>query len=78
MREVDGYILCDDIKDKELRVLNRATIMANIIEDNLYEDSGKLTDQGKHLLFKYKDMIEDDYNEVYPLLSKLTKERGLR
>ena len=34
---IHGYPLFFDVEDKELRAHNQATILANIIEDNMYE-----------------------------------------
>ena len=75
---VEGYQLFHNIKDKELQRLNRATVLANIIEDNLYKE-GVVTQGGMYLSLKYWDAIPEgeERDAIYKLVRKEVDKRGL-
>jgi len=76
MHEYEGYPLFKDVEDRELRVRNMATTMANIYEDSAVK--GRINAKAMSLLAGYlKNVSKEDRRETYSLFSQLLKTRGL-
>lgn len=82
--EIKGYSLFNDIEDTELRIRNRAVVMANIFEDNLDGDAKvdavTIKGDGAVLLLQYVKNIPEE--EMVPTWDKfksiMTEERGFK
>lgn len=71
------YDTFKSIKDEGLRTGNRATIMANIYEDNAIGDG--ISNKGAVLLFGYFKQIPDDERKVvFTRFKEKMKERGFK
>jgi len=53
-----GFALFSDVMDKEVRIRNRATVLANISQDNMREN--KLSPKGVSLVLGYFSSIPED------------------
>jgi len=77
---IKGYSLFNDIEDTELRVRNRAVVMANIFDDNLDEKATTPTIKGAGaaLLLSYFSKIPaEDMQAVWDKFKNImTTERG--
>ena len=73
-----GYSIFNDVKDEELRNLNRGTVMANIFEDHPREEELETTTQkGAFLIFGYMNSIPKEEREaVCTQFTRVMKERG--
>lgn len=78
VQSINGYPLFNDVEDKELQIRNRATILANIIEDNLYDDTGVVTQAGMMYSLGYWDCIPEEEREaIYKILKEEVLARNL-
>lgn len=78
MGDVMGYSLCNDVEDSDKKMQMRATIMTNIIEDNIHKKSGKITEEGRFAVLAYEDAIPDEERDGIKLLVKrFCTQRGL-
>lgn len=75
---VKGYSLCLDVEDKDIRIHNRANIMANIFEDNkLKEASSNTSGRGMYLLTQYMEGIpKEERAEALSSFYRVMKQRG--
>lgn len=74
-----SYHLFDDVEDRDLRVKNRATVLLNIMEDNLQTSKGGkiVSDKGARLIFGYFSQIHPaERADVMDTLQKNLAERG--
>lgn len=63
--KVHGYSLFNEIEDRPIQTHNRAIVLANIVEDNLYPD-GRVTQGGMTYSLEYMDALpKEDYADVY-------------
>ena len=78
VNSIQGYPLFNDTEDKHTQRQNRAVILANIIEDNLYDDTGVVTQTGMLYSLQYWDQIPDEEKKViYEMLKREVSGRGL-
>ena len=78
INSIQGYPLFNDVEDKHTQRQNRAVILANIIEDNLQDESGVVTQTGMLYSLQYWDEIPDEEKKVvYEMLKREVSGRGL-
>lgn len=76
--EISGYSLFNTLKDKELQRNNRTQAIVNIIEDNIVEGDGMISEQGAYLVMLYwRCLEEEDRNSIMPRVKKVLIERKL-
>jgi len=77
--DIDGYPLFTEVLDDGLRQQNRATTLANIMEDCLHPE-GSITEQGRYICEMYWDYVKEtkttDLTPIYSLLEKEVAARG--
>jgi len=73
-----GYALFSDVEDRDLRIQNQATVMANIFEDSPdVKDNRLVSKRGTTILFGYMDNVfPEDRTVVLSLFERKMKERG--
>lgn len=77
VNKVRGYSLFNEVEDVDLQSKNRVVTLANILEDNLYED-GKVTQGGMQYSMEYYEQIsKEDRVLVYSGLQVELKKRGM-
>lgn len=77
MSTFKGFSLFDDIEDVILRTRNRATVLANIFEDN--SQKAKVTPKGAALILGYFKLIpEGERRAVESKFKECMSERGFR
>lgn len=75
--EVMGFSLFKEVEDRDLRCHNQGVIMANIIEDNLF-DGDKLSGSATILLLKYFQAIPLEDKPIALMNSQsILTERGI-
>ena len=78
-----GYALFLDVEDKDTRIENQATVLANIFEDNL-EKTGTLrgrfcNNKGADILVGYFNrMNPNDKDDIAIIYKELMVERGFK
>ena len=75
---VKGYSLCLDVEEEELRLSNRANIMANIFEDNRTSGSSENTSgRGLYILTQYMEGVpKQERGSSLEKFYEVMKERG--
>ena len=72
-----NYDTFDDVKDRGLRIHNRATVMANILEDYAGTGGEAITIEGADLLVKYlKNIPSEERDEVFDMYCRILNKRG--
>ncbi len=75
MNEVKGYTLFNDIEDLGLRNRNRAVILANMIQDNLVDNT--IPPKIMLTMIEYMKAIpEDQRKDVYDQFTRNLNDRG--
>lgn len=76
INQYKGYALFNDVEDRELRVRNRATVLANIFEDNSRD--GKVNLRGNQDAVGYfAQLPKEELRDIYAVLSQVLVERGI-
>jgi len=73
--EYKGFCLFNDIEDTDLRIRNRAVVMANIAEANSKER--KISANGMGLIMGYfNNVVKEERNQTLTKFVEFMKERG--
>jgi hypothetical protein len=73
-----GYALFSDVEDRDLRIRNQATVLANIYEDNPeLSDKSSVSKRGALLIFGYmENVFPEDRKDVTIQFHETMKTRG--
>jgi 2,4-dienoyl-CoA reductase-like NADH-dependent reductase (Old Yellow Enzyme family) len=74
--EINGYSLFNDIDDENLRIRNRAVVMANMCQNNMKKD--KISPKGMALVVGYFNAIKDavERSKTIAKFEIMMEERG--
>ena len=75
-----GYSLFKDVEDEALQLHNRASVMANMFEDNISkEDQSSTSKKGALLIFGYMNEIDKkERGQLVTAFHEKMKERGFK
>lgn len=80
MSNFKGYSLFEDIEDRDLRIRNRAAVMANMYEDNPdAANKDSTSNKGALMIFGYMERIPaEERAETVVAFHKTMESRGYR